>query len=287
MCFNWLPEFWLGSLIYTPIGNRRLSAMPTRSKVPYFDCNFANSRAQTAHLQGSPYFWEAFDERTRMLLGSHDEVVSGADAVPVPPGSSAPEIKVEPADAILRFAPPKDDEKVSTRKGSSVFGRLLRLGARMAAVACLCGAAWAAGAYYSGGHSPLEFLKPSRASDVQQSPERDEIVRSMAQMAEEIRALKASVEGRSVAQDAGVESATRAAIADLASRVDKLEAESTTKLSRVNEQLASIEQQIAASYAALASRGRTPHKRVEHPRDAFDPTKDPSAPGAPRPLGAW
>lgn len=270
------------------------------------------------------------------MLDSHDEAVSSADAVPAPPapeikintvpvppsspapeikvepvpvpqGSTGPEIKVEPADAIRRFASPKDDEKVASRKGSSAFGRLLGFGARMVAVACLCGVAWAAGAYYPVGHSPLEFLKHGRASDVQQSPQRDEMVRAMAQMADDIRALKASVEGRGIAQDARVENGventkngenaksqpdavqttTGAAIADLASRVDKLEAEFTAKLSRVSEQLAGIEQRIAASDAAPAPRVQTtPRKRVEHPHDAFDPTKDPTAPGAPRPLGA-
>jgi hypothetical protein len=138
---------------------------------------------------------------------------------------------------------------------------------------------------------------------MQQSPERGEIVRAMAQMAEEIRTLKASVESRAVAQDAVVENAksrdgvksqpdaaqtvTSAAIADLANRVDKMEAEFTTRLSRVNEQLAGIEQKIAASYAAMAPREPPPpRKRVAHPHDAFDPSRDPTAPGAPRPLGA-
>jgi hypothetical protein len=246
------------------------------------------------------------------MLDSHDEAVSGADAVPVPPapatpeipGPTTPEIKVEPADAILRLGPPEG--KDSTRKGSSVFGRLLRFGARTAVVACLCGLAWAAGTYYPLRHSLLELLKPGRASEVQQmqqSPERGEIVRAMAQMAEEIRTLKASVESRAVAQDAVVENAksrdgvksqpdaaqtvTSAAIADLANRVDKMEAEFTTRLSRVNEQLAGIEQKIAASYAAMAPREPPPpRKRVAHPHDAFDPSRDPTAPGAPRPLGA-
>lgn len=234
------------------------------------------------------------------MLDSHDEAVSGSDAVPVPPSPATPEIKVEPADAILRLGPPEG--KDSTGKGSSFFGRLLRYGARTAVIACLCGLAWAAWTYYPLRHSLLELLKPGRASEVQQSPERGEIVRAMAQMAEEIRALKASVESRAGAQDAVVENAksrdgvksqpdavqtaTSAAIADLANRVDKMEAEFTTKLSRVNEQLAGIEQQIAASYAAMAPREPPPRKRVAHPHDAFDPSRDPTAPGAPRPLGA-
>jgi len=221
------------------------------------------------------------------MLGSHDEVISDAKAAPVPPGSAAPEIKLEPADAILRFASPKDEEKVATRKGSSAVGRFLRFGARLAAVACLCGAAWAAGAYYSAGHWTLGFLRLGQSADVQQSHEREEILRTMAQMAEDIRALKASVAGKGAAQGPVSESTTRAAIADLASRVDKLETDSATKLSRVNEQLARIEQQLAVSHAVSAPRVQTPHRRIEHHHDAFNPAKDPNAPGAPRPLGAW
>jgi hypothetical protein len=216
---------------------------------------------------------------------SHEEAVSGADTATLPPGSAAPEIKVEPADAILRFVPPKGDAKVSKRKEASVSGALLRFAMLMIAVACLGGVTWAAGAYYFGGRSPFEFLKSSRATNLQQSPERDEMIRAMTQMAEEIRALKASVEGKSVAPGAGVDSTARAAIADLARRVDKLEAESTAKLSSITEQLATIEQQLAVSHSALASKAQTPRKRTEHPHDAFDPNKDPTAPGAPLPLG--
>jgi hypothetical protein len=266
--------------------------------MPHFDCNFATSRVQANNHQRLVLtFWmhflpsssSAFIERTRML-DSPGEAVSVADTVPVPPDSNTPEIKVQPADAILRFVPLKNNEQASTRKSSPVFGRLLRYVGRTAAVACLCGLAWAGGAYYPLGHSPLELMKPSRASEVQQSPEHDEAARAMVQMAEEIRALKASVESRVIARDAGVEdaksresvknqldpqTATATAIADLASRVD-------AKLSRVNEQLASIEQQLAA----LASREQPPHKRLAHPHDAFDPSRNPTAPGVPRPLGA-
>jgi hypothetical protein len=227
---------------------------------------------------------------------------SDSSATTLSPDSTALDIKVQPADAILKTVPLKDSEKASARRASPIFRRFLRYGARTMAVFCLCGLAWVGGAYYSRGRSPLDVLKRNGASAVLQGSERDELVSAVRQMTEEIRALKTSVEGLGVAQEAGatnakngeslknqldsVQTETKTAIASLAGQVDKLGAESTTKLSQVNEQLASIEQQIAAPRAALASRGQPPHKH-EHPHDAFDPSRDPAAPGAPRELGGF
>lgn len=229
-----------------------------------------------------------------VLLKDTEKVISGADTPPLPPDATAPEIKVQPADAILGRIPFKDTEKASTRQVTPFFVRLLRFGARTAVVACLCGLAWAGGVYYSLGHSPFGLVKSSRAPEVQQSPQRDDMVSAVRQMAEEMRALKTSIDGRGVAQDAGqknqlssAQTTTAATIADLMGRIDKLDAEFASKLSQVNEQLTSIEKQISASHATLASRAQPPQKRAQHPHDAFDPSRDPNAPGAPRPLGAW
>lgn len=134
------------------------------------------------------------------MLNSHVEAVSAA----LPPNSAPLEIKVQPADAILGPAPLKDNEKASAQGAPSLFGRLLRYGLGTAAVACLCGLAWAGGEYHSLGHWPFPAMKANQVAEVQQSPERDEMVSTVRQMAEEIRALKTSVEamGR---QDAGAE----------------------------------------------------------------------------------
>jgi hypothetical protein len=243
------------------------------------------------------------------MFNSHVEAFSLANkAAALPPDSTALEIKVQPADAIFGSAPLKDAEKVSAPGTSSFFGRLLRYGSRTVAVACLCGLAWAGGRYYSLGHWPRLAMRSIPAAEVQQSPERDETASTVRQMAEEIRALKTSVEGMG-RQDAGAENAktagntgdqeslksqldsmqaaTKAAIADLAARIDKLEADSATKLSQVSEQLDGIEHHIAPppAPAAVASRTPPPHKRV-HLHDAFDPSRDPAALGAPHPLGS-
>jgi hypothetical protein len=227
-------------------------------------------------------------------LKDTEKDISSADTPPLPPDATVPEIKVQPADALLGRVPLKNTEKASTRRVAPFFIRLLRYSARAAVVACLCGLAWSGGVYYSLGHSPFDLLKARRAPEVQQSPQPDDMVSAVRQMAEEMRALKTSVDGRGVAQDTGqknklnsVQTTTGATIADLIGRVDKRDAEFTTKLSQLNDQLTSIEQQISASHATLVPRAQTPQKRAKHIHDAFDPSQDPKAPGAPRPLGAW
>ncbi|TAL76217.1 MAG: hypothetical protein EPN75_14720 [Beijerinckiaceae bacterium] len=207
-----------------------------------------------------------------------------------PQGAAPMEIKLQPADAIPGGAPSIDIEKTLTEKRPSFFSRLLRFVARTAAVACLCAVAWAAGAIYSKGHSPLFQLR--------QSPSHDAMASSMRQMSDEISALKASVDSKAVTQGAGAASpqslaneansaqATRTAIADLTSRIDKLQSDLTAGLSKVDERLAAIEQHNSTPHPAVASHARTAHKRPHHFHDAFDPSEHPSAVGAPRPLGA-
>lgn len=206
-----------------------------------------------------------------------------------PQGAAPMEIKLQPADAIPGGAPPKDIEKTPTEKRPSLFGRLLRFVTRTAAVACLCAIAWAAGAIYSKGHLPLFQLR--------QSPSHDAMASSMRQMSDEIRALKASVDSKAAAQgadaaspqtqanDANSTQATRTAITDLTSRIDKLQSDLTAGLSKVDERLAAIEQHNSASHPAVASHAKAAHKHPHHFHDAFDPSEHPRAVGAPRPLG--
>lgn len=155
------------------------------------------------------------------------------------------------------------------------------------------GRAWAGGAYYSHGPSPFGLAPASLASVGQQGAPRDDIVGTVRQMAEDLRALKTKVDGTDGIQDASRknqvnsgQTATGPTIADLMGRVDKPDAEVTAKLSQINEQLATIQQRIAVAHATVVARAQLPRKRVKHPHDAFDPSKDPNAPGVPRPLGS-
>jgi hypothetical protein len=241
------------------------------------------------------------------MLNLEDEAVSGSDKPTALPEAKTLEIKVQPTDAIgapkvqpseavSGPAPVKNPEAVAISKKPSFFGRVVRFTARATAVVALCGVAWGAGAFYASGHLPLHFLKASHAATAVQSPGHDELLSTVRQMGEEIRALKASVDSKSATPDAAAASvqgqqASGPTTADLVGRVDKLESDLTSKLSQVNEQLASIQQQLAASHVAaahpaVATRAPARPKRVERYHDAFDPTHDPAAPGAPRPLGS-
>ena len=227
------------------------------------------------------------------MLDSPDEIVPVANTAPVsPPDAIVPEIIAQAADAILGPLPLKKPAQDSTRTAPPLVGRLLRYTLRAAMLACLCGLAWAGGWYYSRGYAPFDALKPQPAAAVQQDAGRDEMLGTMREMAEEIRTLKASVEAIGAARGAGAQDAvpgdslktqldsmqtrTSAALADLAGRIDRLESASTAKLSQLSAQLDGIEHQVAAP----------PRKRAEGLHDAFDPTRDPTAPGAPRPLGS-
>lgn len=214
----------------------------------------------------------------------------GADA-PSPPHAATPDIKIEPIDGMLRHAPPKNTASTSTRPEAPLFQRAVRYSARTAAVVGMCGLAWAGGVYYS--HLPLDTAKASWAPEIQPNSRQDEIVGVVRQMAEDLRALKAKVEAADATRGASplnpVNSGQTTAgptMADLAGRVDKLNAEVTAKLSQLNGQLATIQQQLPATHPTVVARAQPPQKRVKHIHDAFDPSKDPNAPGVPRPIGS-
>jgi hypothetical protein len=216
----------------------------------------------------------------------------------MPPNKAAPQIKLQPVDGILGHAPlrdhrpPRDSESAPARQAASTG--LLRLTGRVAAAAVFCGLGWAAGAYYSHGHSSFDAVKASVAPDGPQSPQGGDIAGTMRQMAEDLRALKTRVDEKNAAPDAAPKKPLNSAqtpagttIADVMGRVDKLDAGLTAKLSQIDERLMSLEQQSPAPRATTVARAQPPQKRVKpHLHDAFDPSKDPNAPGVPRPFGS-
>jgi hypothetical protein len=222
--------------------------------------------------------------------------ISSADMPPLPP--DALDIKIQPDDALYGSAAGVNPD-ISLRRPTSFFGRLFRFALRAIVILCLCGLAWAGGAYYSSGHMPLSLLKLTRAMQAQQNPEHDQMITTMRQMADEIQALKSTIDqdaARTAVTDNvnnqqsqrnqpdSAQAATGAALTDLAGRVDKLQSDLTTKLAQIDEQLANIEKQISASHPAVAARVPS-HPKHEHLHDAFDPNQHPAAVGAPHPLG--
>jgi hypothetical protein len=221
--------------------------------------------------------------------------------------ANVPEITVRAADAILGPAIFKKAEEDSVRRVPPLFERLLGYGPHAVLAASLSGFGLATGLYFSDGQLPFYATKPRADQTVllQESVERTEMLRSVQKMAEEIRILKASVGATHATQRLSPKDAsaweglktrldaerteTGAAIAALAGKVEHLQSESAAKLSQVTERFDRIEQQIAALRAAAASAsGVAPARKEAHGyrHDAFDPSQNPTAPGAPRPLGS-
>jgi hypothetical protein len=217
---------------------------------------------------------------------SWDEAVAEANAAS-PPGAPILKIRAHAADSILGSA---SFETAGQDSGwSFLFERLLRFGPRAALAASLVGFTGVAGAYFSGGQLPFSARTPQPASLDGQQPggERAKILRMVHQMADEVRALKARVEAVH-AQSTSAKEATaleglkarldgeKTETGALAGKVDRLQREVTTKLAKASERFDRPDHRGAVPRAAATKAPRG---------DAFDPSQNPGAPGAP-PLGS-
>jgi hypothetical protein len=227
-----------------------------------------------------------------------DELVPDIAAAVPPPEVNGPEIRALADDALIGPMPVNKAEEGSARRASPLLERLLGYGPQAALVACLAGCAWLAGSYLSGDQPPYLARKLWTALWT---------VTPQAEIAEQIRALKAGLEAMHATQSlsekdtAALEglttqlnlskTETSAAMANLAGRVEQLERDTATKLSQIYERLDRIEHPIAPPTAALlaaaSESAATVRKRPHGKRhDAFDPSQNPNAPGVPRPLGS-
>jgi hypothetical protein len=142
-----------------------------------------------------------------------------------------------------------------------------------------------AASYFSGGQLPFYVMKPGLVQTVvpQESVELAEMLRTGQKMAEDIRVLKANVEAMHAAHSA---------IAELAGKVEHMQRDSAAQLSHFIERFDRMEHQIAAVAAAPHGADSVLKTAVARKqarggrRDAFDPSQNPTAPGAPRPLGS-
>lgn len=209
-----------------------------------------------------------------------DEAVPEASAAPVAsPDPNVPEITVRASDAIL--GPATVNEENPARGIPPLFKRLLTYGPHAILAVSLGGFAWVTGSHFSGGQLSIYPSEPRPGQTVlpPDGIERTEMLRSVQKMADEIRILKADVKGMH---------------ATLTGKVEQLERDSAAKLSKVSGEFDHLEQQIAAlrtaaPAAAAPAPGAAPVRKKAHGdrHDAFDPSQDPAAPGAPRTLGRF
>jgi hypothetical protein len=220
-----------------------------------------------------------------------DEAVAAAGTAAASPHADVLEIRARAADAILGPVPSKKAEAASARTVSPLFERVKGYGPHAALAACLMGVTWMAASYSFG---------PARTVVQRESVENAETSRTVQKMAEELRSLKANVEAMHAAalentkpRSGAAKTETSAAIAEVATKIEHLQRESEAKLSEVSERFDRIEHEIAGLLAAApvaggsASAAPVARKRAQGGRgDAFDPSQNPTAPGAPHPLGS-
>jgi len=191
------------------------------------------------------------------------------------------------ADAILR---PGKIEAISTRSAPDLSANLLRYGPHAALAAWLLGVAWLAGS---------SFVGPARTVAQQDSAQRADA---------EVGPQKADVEALRAAQSPSIKDAIELGNAkpgldaakteigggdrEASGKAERPRSKSAERLSKSSERLDRIGLEIAALLAAapaadpsaaVAPVARRPAQNARH--DAFDPLQNPTAPGAPRPLG--
>jgi len=223
-----------------------------------------------------------------------DEAVPWASAAAAPPDEDVLEMGAWAADAI-HLAHFKQAKAAPARNAPTLVTNLLRYGPYAAMAACLFGVAWL-------GWSHLN--RPERTVIQQESVQSAEI----GHMAEELPTQKAEADVLPVAQSLSPKDVTSlgntkprldapmtersAPIAEVSGEVERLPPKPPEKPSKASERFDPIGHEIAALLAAAPVADRSlsvapvTRKRAHGGRsDAFDPSKNPTAPGAPRPLG--
>jgi hypothetical protein len=215
-----------------------------------------------------------------------DEAVPAAGAASAsPPDANRLDIRARGADDMLGRISFQKHEASSVRRLPPLFECLFSYGPHAALAACLFGFVWVAASYFSGGQLPFYVMKPGLVQTVvpQESVELAEMLRTAQEMAGDIRVLKANVEAMHAAHSA---------IAELAGKVEHMQRDSAAQLSHFIERFDRMEHQIAAVAAAPHGADSVLTTAVARRQarggrgDAFDPSQNPTAPGAPRPLGS-
>jgi hypothetical protein len=221
-----------------------------------------------------------------------------ASAAAARPDEDVLEMGARAADAI-QLAHFKQAKAAPARNAPALVTNPLRYGPYAALTACLFAGAWLAWSHLDG---------PARTAGQQESVQSAEMGHAAQKMAEELSTQKAGVEAMPAVQSLSPKDVTglgdtkpgldtakteiTAAIAEVSARVEHSRPKSPEKPSKVSGRFDPIGHEIAALLAAAPVADRAvsvapvTRKRAKGGRsDAFDPSKNPTAPGAPRPLG--
>ncbi|MGD9656184.1 MAG: hypothetical protein AB7U61_00855 [Methylocystis sp.] len=235
------------------------------------------------------------------------------------PAADGPDLRAERADAAIAAKDSDDPETRAARRPLAAFKHAVIYGSRLLWAALVYGAAGLAGWLIAEAAWPTLAAMPGfvRTMAMQDSADRAALLRTTQKMEEEIRALRAEME----TMRASTQAATPVtdAVENLGKRIDAMKTETGAAIGALAGQVEGLQRDVAAKSAETAEQSaqtgeraseRTKRVVVESsaPRrttvsatvkvgeglrrpkirrgDAFEPSKHPNAPGAPRPLGA-
>jgi hypothetical protein len=222
------------------------------------------------------------------------------------------ELKAESADAAISGNLSAGSEtKVAQRLLPALKSKFIH-GARLLWTALLYGAAALAGWLIAEAAWPTVSALPElvRTMATQESAERAAFLRTTQKIEEDIRVLRTEMEAMRSSMQAASPAAD--AVESLGKRIDAMKTETSAAIGALSGQVEGLQREVAAKPAQTGERpDRSERGAVEQsaPRrttvsatvkvgdglrrpkirrgDAFEPSKYPDAPGAPRPLGAY
>ncbi len=211
-------------------------------------------------------------------------VPCASPAAVLPPDEDLLEIGAWAADAIrpVHF---KQDKAAAARDARTLIANLLRYGRHAALTACLFGAGWLAWSHLDHPAKTVIQLESVRGAEMGMAAQK---------MAEEPHAQRAELDALPGAQSQSTKppkTEISAAIAGVPSKVEQLLPKSPEKPSKASERFDPIGHEITAVLAAAPVADRSTSAAVARKRtkggrgDAFNPSKNPTAPGAPHSLG--
>lgn len=229
------------------------------------------------------------------------------------PVADAPELRAERADTAISG----DHKTHAARSWSAALKDAVVYGSRLLWAALIYGAAGLAGWLIAEAASPTFSAIPAfvRTIAMRDSADRAALLRMTQKMEEEIRALRGEVETMRSSMQATTPSTD--AVENLGRRIDAMKAETGAAIGALSTEVEGLRRDVAAKPAPASAPSeqagaRSPRSEyvileqsaprrttvsatvkvgegLRRPKirrgDAFEPSKHPNAPGAPRPLG--
>jgi hypothetical protein len=228
-----------------------------------------------------------------------------------PHATDAPELKAASAEAKISADFSEGPRTPAAQSRLPALKSAFKHGSRLLRAGLLYGAAALAGWLIAEAAWPTVSTLPDlvRTMATQENAERAAFLRTTQKMEEEIRALRSEMAGMRSSMQAAAPAAD--AVESLGKRIDAMKTETGAAIGALSNQVEGLQRAAAAKPPQVGERSEPTERSVGEPNprrttvsatvrvgegvrrpkirrnDAFEPSKYPEAPGAPRPLGAY